>query len=152
MRDKEHGIGIGNSLILLIFMVVTLTVFSVLTLVTANSEAATAEKSADNSQSYYRADLEATVKMGQLSDAIKNAASKDEVSDFAAKNGFSENKDENGVTFSFTVQIDEKRELFAELRYENGTLTVNTWKTVSADNDYEQDINVWDGDGLPDGI
>ena len=152
MKRNEHGIGIGNALILLIFMVVTLTVFSVLTLLTANDEESRTQTLTQSSFAYYEADFRATKKLGEISAVVENAFSEDDLIDALPAIGVNAKVSAKGVVLSFSEKIDEKRELFVELIVTDGNVTVTSWKTIGQQADYDNELNVWDGNGLPPGI
>ncbi|MCM1299713.1 MAG: hypothetical protein NC228_09145, partial [[Eubacterium] siraeum] len=66
LQRNGHSSGIGGSLILVIFIILTITVFSVLTLVSAQNELNTVKKSKAMSEAYYAAEKTAAEKCGQI--------------------------------------------------------------------------------------
>lgn len=149
MRRNEHGIGIGNALILLIFMVVTLTVFSVLTLLTAKDEENRAINLAQSSFSYYEADFAATKKLSDISELSKNAFSEDDLISALEEMGVKAVPSVQGVEVSFVEKIDDRRNLSVSLIATSDGVKVTSWKTIGNQIDYDDSLNVWDGEGLP---
>ena len=149
-RRNRHGIGIGNASILLIFIVLTLTVFSVLTLVTAGNEAQTARKFADSSKAYYEAEVKAFNTYEAIAEAADGLFSEELLAEAVEPLCVTCKPDGFGYELFYQTEIDSRRSLQTTLRYENGTLTVTGWKTAgTTDDEYENEISVWDGKDLP---
>lgn len=149
-QREEHGVGIGNASILLIFIVLTLTIFSVLTLLSAKSEAETAERSAKAVQSYYAADREACIKLESVREAIDAAFSVDDLCEALRSMGCTVAENAEGLTISYRTEVDANRRIYSELRYENGKLTETAWKTEGMGQlEIDDGIDVWDGSDLP---
>lgn len=145
-RD-QHGIGVGSACILLVFIVLALTVFSVLTLVTAQNELSVAEKSAELSAAYYTAERTAVIKAND----IKKAATSSETDIQAAVEtlGATVYEDDFGYTFSFSEEIDSNRVLSVEMRFENDEMKILTWKASGQEFEYDDSVDVWDGSSFP---
>lgn len=116
--------GIGGSLILIIFIVLTVTVFSVLTLVSAQNELGTVKRSAEVSKNYYSAEKAAAEKCGEIKNALSGLTENSDIVTAALNLGASASSDENGVTISFSIDIDERRSLDTGLRAEQGQLEI----------------------------
>lgn len=69
-KKRQRGMATGSVMLLMIFGVLCLTVFSVLSLVTAVSEERTAEKFAESVRMYYDADAEAVKIKKALGEAL----------------------------------------------------------------------------------
>lgn len=147
VQRSRASSGIGGSLILIIFIVLTITVFSVLTLVSAQNELGTVNKSAEVSDDYYAAEKAAAEKCGEIKTAVSGLTANSDIAEAAINLGASVMSDESGVTISFTVDIDEKRELETTLRVEQGELTVTSQKTSSKNKGIiiDDSIELWDG-------
>ena len=149
-QREEHGVGIGNASILLIFIVLTLTIFSVLTLLSAKSEADSAERSAKAVQSYYVADREACIKLQSVKEEIDSAFSLDDMCGELRLMGCTVAEDAAGVTISYYTEVDANRRIYSELRYENGKLSTTAWKTEGTGQlEIDDGIDIWDGSDLP---
>lgn len=109
---RTSGISIGSASIIMVFAVLALTVFAVLSFVTANNEKKLAEKAKDAAVSYYDADSRAARKVnGFISDGY--------LPDFAE-------------TYSFTEDIDGKQELCVTL-YDTGSgIAIHEWLVAPA--------------------
>lgn len=134
--------GIGGSLILIIFIVLTVTVFSVLTLVSAQNELGTVSRSAEISKNYYTAEKQAAEKCGELKKALSGLTENSDIVSAAIELGASASSDENGVTVSFSIDIDENRSLDTALRAERGELNIIFCEIVSKDDGITIDDNI----------
>lgn len=147
-KQNKYSSGIGGSLILIIFIVLTITVFSVLTLVSAENELGTTERSVKASEDYYAAEKEAALRCGELEKMVAGLTEMQDISAALSLAGVDVSVVEEELTTSFTVEIDDIRLLETVLKAENGTLVVISQKiTVPADEVIIEDegIGVWDG-------
>ncbi len=140
-RGKASS-GIGGSLILIIFIILTVTVFSVLTLVSAQNEIGTVRKTADISKKYYDAEKIAAEKCGELKAAFSDITEIPEIVSAAVEQGASASSDEIGATISFNTDIDENRTLETVLRAEQGELNIISSKIVSKSDGITIDDNI----------
>lgn len=149
MATKRRGAssGIGGSLILIIFIVLTITVFSVLTLVSAQNELGTVNKSAIITKEYYTAEKVAAEKCGELNKALTELTDNQEAVSAAVSMGAFASAAEDGVLITFTVDIDEHRALETSLNLKEGNLETVSKKIVSNGDDLiiEDTIDIWDG-------
>lgn len=149
MATKRRGTssGIGGSLILIIFIVLTITVFSVLTLVSAQNELGTVNKSAINTKEYYTAEKAAAEKCGELNKALTELSDSQEAVSAAVSMGAFASATEDGVLITFTVDIDEHRALETSLNLKEGNLETVSKKIVSNGDDLiiEDTMDIWDG-------
>lgn len=132
-RPRPMGLNIGSASIIMLFAVLCLTVLAALSLLSANSQYALAERSAEVSRAYYDAETRAAeiyelVKSGDLSsvDAI----------------------DHEGETFySYTVEIDRFQAFYVVIAIENGEARIRSWKIVEA-GDWTPDdfLDLWSGE------
>lgn len=145
-KQTKYSSGIGGSLILIIFIVLTITVFSVLTLVSAENELGTVSRSAKVSEDYYAAEKEAALKCSELEKAIAGLTEQAEISSALSAAGANVSSGVDGLTVSFTVDIDDKRTLETVLKVENGALTVASKKiTVPESIIIDEGMDIWDG-------
>lgn len=148
MAEKQikYSSGIGGSLILIIFIVLTITVFSVLTLVSAENEVGTVERAVKASEDYYAAEKEAALRCAELKETVSGLTEQGEISAVLSMAGAEVSSDGDGVTASFTVEIDGIRQLETVMRSENGTLVIISQKiTVPDDIIIDEGMDVWDG-------
>lgn len=117
----KRGGGVSGAVsLVMIFCVLCLAVFSVLTLATANREAGLAELTAERAESYYEADAEAAKMVASL---------------------------RPGEETEFSLPAGGEQELSVKaLRREDGRLEILRWKTVYAGSwEIEDTIELWDG-------
>ena len=121
---------LGGSTLLVIFAVLCLLTFSLLTLSTALSNRRLSEASLSATAAYYEADCAAE----EIIAALRNGDVPAEVT-----------KNEN--TYSFTCPITEKQSLFVEVEDQGESWYITQYKTVTADDAaYDETITVWDGE------
>lgn len=105
---------VGGTSLLVIFAVLCLTVFALLTISTAEAERRLSDVSADAVSAYYMADLEAEEIFARL------------------RNGeLPEGITVDGSVYSYTCFISETQYIAVKLSYEDGKWTVISWQSVS---------------------
>lgn len=148
MAVKRHqkSAGIGGALILIIFIVMTITNFSILTLVSAQNEFREVKKSSEIATAYYKAEKEAALKIGEIKTAVKNVTDNVDIVRIASEKGANANTTPQGVEISFKVSIDENRSLLTVINLENNNFEVKAQKIVSENQIIiDDDIDIWDG-------
>ncbi len=143
-RHKKSA-GIGGALILIIFIILTITVFSVLTLVSSQNELVTVKKSAEIATDYYNAEKEAAVRFSEIKAALSNVTDNEEISRICSEKGASTNITPQGTEVSFKISIDDNRSLLTVINV-NNNFEVKAQKIVS-ENDIiiDDNIDIWDG-------
>lgn len=137
---KSSGINIGSASIIMVFSVLCLTVFAVLSLITANSEYKLAVKSTDVIRNYYAADTAATEKLAVISEA-SDAQSK------AEELGIDCENDGGALLLSFEEKVTDTQALSVKVTYGAGAFSVNEWKLISTDEwDADAGFDLWDGE------
>ena len=145
-KQNKYSSGIGGSLILIIFIVLTITVFSVLTLVSAENELGTMEKAVKSSEDYYAAEKEAALRCAELEEAVSGLTDQAEISAALSLAGAEVSTDEEGVTARFTVEVDDIRQLETVMRPENGTLIIISQRIMVPDEiTIDEGMDIWDG-------
>lgn len=128
---KKKGIsapGIGGSALLVIFGVLCMSVFSMLSLSTALAEKRLSEASAQTVAAYYEADLQAQEILARL--RAGEQVSGVEVS---------------GNVYTYACPISENRWLEAELLREADGYMVLRWQTVALPPEADRSLPVWNG-------
>lgn len=126
---------VGGSSLLVIFAVLCLTVFALLTLSTAAADGRLSQDAADAVEAYYRADSQAEALWAQL----RAGERPEEVTETA--------EDAGSTLYEYTVPISQGQELRVSLRLEEGSWTVEQWQAVSTvDWQADEDLTVWDGE------
>ena len=130
--DKEHRGRIpvvGGSSLLVIFAVLCLTVFALLSLSTVQANGRMSEASAQAVSDYYEADREAEEIFARL-----------------RAGEFPEGVAEIDGVYAYTCPVSETRQLRVELLREGEDWTVLRWQTESvAEWEANEFLDVWDG-------
>ena len=126
---KSGGVSGAVSLVM-IFCVLCLVIFSVLTLSTAEREYKLSEKTVRNAEEYYRADYKATVIVAALRKGTDPGV---EI-------------EWEGDTASFVLPIGETQGLEVAVSLHGGECEILRWQTVYT-GEWEPDeyLNLWDG-------
>lgn len=120
-KPRAMGLNIGSASIIMLFAVLCLTVLAALSLLSANSQYALAQRSANVSKAYYEADFKAM-----------------EIYE-RAKNG-------EDVEYDYTVEIDEHQMLDVSLGYKDDELVILRWNIIDSGAWEPDDIfDFWDG-------
>ncbi|MDL2224914.1 hypothetical protein LJC20_01730 [Eubacteriales bacterium OttesenSCG-928-M02] len=145
-RRRSMGIGIGGASILAIFVVLCLTTFAMLSLVSARADARLAERSIASQRDYYNADGKAEEMLGKMAE------------EFATGGDWQKKADEEGIVYvqtaegwdiSFTLPINEGKilKVRAALWMENGSVQVQRrlWRA-------EPRTDNWQGSDMDDSV
>jgi hypothetical protein len=160
---KGYGINVGSSSVLMIFVLLSLTAFSALSLVSARADLRLTQKAADSVSRYYEANAAAQALLGDCDRALQTgAAGALDAADYAGrvagalmdKPDFFVLPSEAGAQISFEVPVDEKRVLQvsltapfsdkdAALRYR-----LDAWQVTQVGQWAMDDgqMNLWSGD------
>ena len=137
IRRKAH---IGSSSLILIFIVLCLVTFSVLSLGNAKREDALSVRSADSVQEYYRADAQGEAFL-QMADQALLKGDKDSLAPYL--------QSDTG-TYCTDVSMDAGQALRVELNFdwEKKTYKILSWKVYHQEEyEIDQSIPVWSGAG-----
>lgn len=130
---KSAPINIGSSSIMMLFAVLCLTVFAVLSLVSARSQASLAKKSADAVSAYYAADTRAA----ELYEELRAGG---------IPEGVTVNELPDGTYYGYDVPVDEKQALSVLILQAGETFEILSWKVYATGAwNADEQINVWDG-------
>lgn len=123
---------IGGTSLLVIFCVICLAVFSVLSLITAQSEQRLSEKNAEAAAAYYQADAHAEQIFAQLRSGINH-----------------ESVTWNEDQCIYTVPVSPHQTLLVQLQASKQGWTVQKWHVYShIDSNSPNSLPVWDGSTL----
>ncbi len=126
---------VGGSSLLVIFAVLCLTVFALLTLSTAAADSRLSQDAADAVEAYYQADSQAEALWARLRDGEQP----EKVSEITEETG--------STVYKYTVPISQEQELQVCLQLKDGIWTVMQWQAVStADWQADEDLTVWGGE------
>ena len=140
---KPPKMNIGSSSLVVIFSVLCLTVFSVLSLSSSLVEKKLAETGAEAVRKYYEADFKAS---SLAEDVYMSYALTGEAASFAEEAGFKALDTPEGEYVSYSVTIDERQALSVVLKFSDSKMTVEEWQTIQTGEWTPDDsIDVWDG-------
>ena len=134
---KRGGSVSGAVSLVMIFCVLCLAIFAVLTYATAQREQKLSNVNAQLARDYYEADTKAV----QIVSDLK--AGKEPTADF------SEEETEFGTTYSFSIPAGGEQTLSVQVAIDGGECTILRWQTVYV-GEWEPDysLDVWDGEDL----
>lgn len=131
-RQRFQAPVVGGSSLLVIFAVLCLTVFALLSLSTVQADSRLSDASAAAVSGYYAADcraeeLLAELRSGQIPEGVNV----------------------NGDVYSYTCPISETQELQVEVQIRDDSWEILQWKAVSTAQWNEDDtLSLWDGEPL----
>ncbi len=128
MRDNSSVSLVGGTSLLLIFSVLCLTVFAVLSLSTAKAGDQLSLSSEQSVLEYYAADTEAeeilaTLRRGDYVDGVE----------------------EEDSVYSYSCPVNERTSLFVEVRIDGTEYEILRWQTAVEESMIEENWDVWDG-------
>jgi hypothetical protein len=139
-RRRGFGMNVGSASLVMVFTVLCLTIFAVLSVVTARNEWNLAKKSADAVTAYYAADSRAA--------EILAAVRADYDGAFRGPDGAAAAVEtiDGRECLSYRVPVDARQELCVLLYAENGAVRVAHW-AVEASGTWTpaESVDVWDG-------
>ena len=130
---KKGGIGAGSASIVLIFAVLCLTVFAVISLSSAIADSALVEVEATLLKSYYEAD---TLAEHILAELLEADVVPGEIRGVEILSGWDWDLDVE--TVSYLCPISEKKELYVTIAFYDGVCDILTWRM--------RDIGGWEPD------
>lgn len=144
MKSK---VNIGSSSLILIFIILSLSVFGLLSLTSARSDLALAQKNAQAVQGYYEADMMGEQFVQMVDQALQASENAEQLK--AALGSYYQKNTETGADLSVTdITMERGQILHIELALEpeEKRYEVLTWKVFNAE-EYEIDdsMPVWTG-------
>lgn len=149
---KGAGLGVGYVSVMIIFAVICLTIFAVLSFRAASSGDAFNERSGEYLKQYYIADAQAKETLAQLNEIAYSAVRSDFFEDSFELSageieGVSLKKSMKGYEAGFSVKINDRQELAVRADFfADGGYEILRWQSVdiSVENSGSH-LNVWDG-------
>ncbi len=149
---NSQGIHVGSTSILMVFSVLCLTIFAVLSFVTTNYERKLSEKTAAAVLNFYEADSHAEEILAEMQKMLNANTEPGLIDEFSAQ--FEQEdflvsplEDPMNFSFSFEVPIDEKQVLHISATVKNGIIMVNSWIILSTGSwSVDNRLNVWTGE------
>lgn len=151
-ESQKVGMGVGYVSVMLVFAVICLTIFAVLSFKAAMSTDSFNERSGEFMRQYYAADSAAKKKLSELNDCAFDARNSGFFEDVFAESagnieGVTVRSVQGGFSASFSVAINEQQELLVKVFFDiDGYYSIEQWRSS---NNYEENsdshIGVWDG-------
>ncbi len=145
---KTAGVNIGGASIIMVFSVLCLTIFSVLTLVSANAENTLAKKSATVITDFYTADANATETLASVYEIVDEQKGLQDIQTRVAKidSSILVEKKSSMLYISYSEKIDDNQNLNVQLRTNGKKVDILTWKVESiAEWEPDDSISIWQG-------
>lgn len=144
-KKSAGGLGLGSVSVVVIFAVLCLTVFAVLSLTTARNGASLAEVSAQAVSDYYEADLRCSEMVQNLVDVLEAGG---DVEALTQSLGADSQWVDDALEVSFSQPAGEKQELAVRLRLRAGQeLEILTWQIQDAGQWVpDEGLSVWTGE------
>lgn len=151
-REKVPGLGVGYVSVMIIFAIICMTIFAVLSFRAASSNDGFNERSGDFLKQYYAADSIAKARLAELDGIAREAAEsgffEDSFEELAgALDGVTLSRIGNGFSAGWSVKINDRQELYASASFtSDGGCEITRWqsRTLSSE-ESESHLGVWDG-------
>ncbi len=151
-KTRKIAMGVGYVSVMLIFAVICLTIFAVMSFKAAMSTDTFNNRSGEFLKQYYAADSKAKETLSKLNDSMQAARGSmffEEEFEEAAKalDGVSVKQSPDGFLASYDVPINDRQVLAVEIRFDNdGKYTIRQWQSRDVGfDDTESHLGVWDG-------
>ncbi|MCL1982292.1 MAG: hypothetical protein FWG53_04270 [Clostridiales bacterium] len=140
MNQRSRGTGVGTVSLIMIFTVLCLTVFAMLTLSASNAEKLLADKTASFVKGYYEGDALATAVQASI-------AGSGGFPESACGIDISYEQEGAAAVASYSCPVSDVQDLRVRLRLDKGKAVVLEWKTTySQEWETDDSIMVWDGE------
>ena len=139
---NKGGIGVGSASIVLVFAVLCLTVFSLITLIVAKNNKALADAEAKLVAGYYEADALAEHVLADIRETgvIPKTARGVEVSS-------SRDIDRGMEVVSYICPLSEKKELYVKVGLDGDSVVIISWQMLDVGEwEFDDSLSVWLGD------
>ena len=151
-KQKNAGIGVGYITVMIIFAVLCLTIFAVLSFHAAGSNDALNARAGNYLNEYYEADMSAKeilFKLDRIAKTSRDSLFFTESFEEAAGeiDGVSVKAANGGCTAEFVVSVNERQNIFVSITFFEHTreYRINSWQNVTDAFDENTGLNVWDG-------
>lgn len=144
------NLGVGYTSIMIIFALVCLVIFAVLSLKAASSDMALNERSGEYLKEYYKADNIAKQNLCELDEiafkAVESGFFAETFQELTEGKPVSVRAVRNGCSADFSVPINERQELFVSITFNaSGEYEINRWQSRTLSSANDEHLNVWDG-------
>lgn len=149
--DNKRGIGTGYVTIMLIFAIICLTIFAVLSFQAAYADERLSERTQEYTRQYYAADASAKELLAALDEIANEARESGFFAEYFAGEcaDIAEMYDAlGGVRAEYSCKINERQSISVSVFfYENMDkgFEIERWQTISTGEDSDGTLGVWDG-------
>lgn len=151
-NSRKIAMGVGYVSVMLIFAVICLTIFAVLSFKAAISTDSFNDRSGDFLRQYYAADAKAKETLSRLNDSMLEARGsmffEEEFAESVRElDGVSVKQSPDGFAASYVVPINDRQELAVGILFDNdGKYKIEQWQSRDVGfDDTESHLGVWDG-------
>ena len=142
MKMNKSGVGIGSASVVLVFAVLCLTVFALISYTAAGNDKALADVEAKLVQGYYEADTLAECILAELlaGDRIPGPASIRGVE-------ITTRRDREPETAEFSCVVSDEKELYVKVAFYGESYAILSWRMRTTGTwAIDDDLPVWSGD------
>lgn len=151
-RSRKIALGVGYVSVMLIFAVICLTIFAVMSFKAAMSTDSFNDRSGDFLRQYYAADTKAKETLSKLNDSMQAARGsmffEEEFQASAGElDGVTIKQTADGFSASYDVPINDRQVLAVNIHFDNnGKYSIDQWQNRDVSGEpAESHLNVWDG-------
>ena len=141
--NRKPGFNVGSASIIMVFAILCLTIFSVLSFTTSNTDLRLSQRASKSIEDYYNAEYRAEDKILLIAQQLK----KDGNLDSLRLQSGETNLNSSSFSIQFTEPVDDRRMLLVELTFDNDhNISITRWNLLAA-NDWIPDnsMEVWSG-------
>ena len=143
---RPAGVNVGGASIVMIFAVLCLTVFAVLSLISANAEYKLSQKLSNSVSAYYDADCRGEDTLAAVRGAVADGGGLDAIGGRVTALGLSVQNSGGKLYIGFTEDIDDRQGINILLSTDGRTVDVLRWCVEdTVDWVFDDDFHVWDG-------
>lgn len=144
-NERRPGFNVGSASIIMIFSVLCLTIFAVLSLVTTNSDLKLSTRAAKSIEDYYAAEYAAETKVLEVKEAL--GAEGTPTQRLQKMDVDVIEREDGGAKIRFTQNVDARRDLRVELELDaDGKLSISKWSLeANANWNPDDSISLWSG-------
>lgn len=140
-RDSFAPPALGGSSLLVVFAVLALTVFALLSLSTVRANVRLGDAAAEAVTGYYAADVQAQEILARLRTG-ETAPDGVELATI-----FVHYDDHSATIYEYSVPISDTQELQVAVELDGSDYTVQRWQTVAVGEwEFDDSLNIWDGE------
>ena len=138
-KSRLMPTSMGASLILVVLLVLCLTIFALLSYLTANSEWKLASKTAQSVAAYYDTDTKAQEMLLRIQNAYDGAQPLEDIV------GVSVKQHAQSYAVSFVLPITQQQSLSVRALLSPGEYKITEYRSSTVLYEFEEGLNIWDG-------